>query len=84
LCRRRRNRRGVLARRPFGACTRFRFGLGAWCAADFDTGFRSATTAAFEVVAIRIVGGLAAGLFGRTLATSATRWASTFGHAAVG
>jgi len=50
----------------------------------FDIRIDPATAfAAFEVLAIRVVAGLASCL-GWTLATSATRRASTFGHADVG
>ena len=66
------------------ARARLGFAVGARGAADFDTGFSSTVTAAIKIVAIGIVAGLATGPVGRTLTTSATRWASTFAHAAVG
>jgi hypothetical protein len=62
--------------------------LGLRCRPGFShrfDGLRSyATSRPLEIVAIRIIGGFATGPVGRTLATSATRWASTFSHANVG
>jgi hypothetical protein len=51
-------------------------------AADRSVGL--GTDCATGVVAIRIVAGVRVGLIGRTSATAATRWASTFAHAIVG
>jgi hypothetical protein len=49
-----------------------------------DRGVGLGTDCATGVVAIRIVAGVRVGLVGRTSATAATRWASTFAHAIVG